>query len=100
MDNNCSSDIKQRLTYNHETTVLIYATKPSHLNTFLTWTAYHASQFIFSFFKFFCLSHVVDKAGYTSTFYCTLNTQYVSYRKTASSKLWVCRKPKISSDSV
>jgi len=53
----------------------------------LPWTAfmimgpnrtYHASRFIFSLFfsLIFCLFRVVDSAGYTSAFYCTLNTQY------------------------
>jgi len=43
---------------------------------------YHAHHFIFSFtFYFFCLFHVVDQAGYSSAFYCMLNTQYriISY---------------------
>ena len=41
---------------------------------------YRASRFIFSsFFSFFCLFRVVDKAaGYESAFYCTLYT--LSYR--------------------
>jgi len=48
----------------------------------LNWT-YHTHQFILSFLIFiFCSFRVVDKAGYPSAFYCSLNTHYriVSYR--------------------
>jgi len=45
---------------------------------------YHVHQFIFSFsvILIFCSFRVVDKAGYPSAFYCTLNTPYriVLYR--------------------